>query len=632
MDWERRCICASDVHDHAGWLGHLGSHQSVSRLRPSAPVWCELATEIRVPAPSSVHDGQVERSGTGRWDEVATAPDDLGTRMAAEIVQETVEECERLLLDAEATAEQIRSAADEDAARVRRDAVRANARLLTELEQRRPQVEASLAAARLVADRAAQISAGVTADAERREGELLEGAEARARAVVDQAEGQLTAATQQNEAAQATYLEATARSQETDERLAIAEQRLREADARLAEADGQVAAATTRLAEADAQMVAATNRAAAADERFAQADALTALATSRAAEADERLAEAARSLAAVAMGTEAVEVRSRAVEARSADVERRFAELLAASQTAIAEANAVIASGEAQATQHRSEADADARRIGELAWSSAEALQRELLEEADAEALEITWMATLEATRIREEAAADARELRAMAASQADADPRALALDPLPAATLPASHAATATPGVLVESDLRPQLAAPARLRRGRSRRRRQLVALVGLVAIVAVVIRFAVGSPYAVTSESMAPTLANGQRVFVNKLVYDLGAPERGDVVVIDLGGHALVKRVVGLSGEVLEGRDGQVFVNGRALPEPYLPAGVGTAAFPAIELRSDELFVLGDNRESSSDSRAFGPVRARDVVGRAEMVMWPPGDIRTL
>ena len=553
----------------------------------------------------------MERTGTGRWDEAATADVDLGTQVAAEIVQETVEECERLLLDAEATAEQIRGAADEDAARVRRDAVRANARLLTELEQRRPQVEASLAAARSVADRAAQISAGVTADAERRAGELLDGAEARAREVVGQAEGQLTLATQQNEAAHATYLEAATRSQETDERLAIAEQRLREADARLSEADGQLAAATTRLAEADALM---------------------AVATGRAAEADARLAEAARSLAAVATGTEAVEVRSRAVEARSADVERRFAELWAASRTAVAEANAVIASVEAQATQHRSEADADARRIGELAWTSAEALQRELLEEADAEALEITWMATLEATRIREEAAADARELRAMAQSQADADPRALTLDPLPADTVPALPAATATPGVLLESDLRPQVAALPKLRRGRSRRRRRLVALVGLVAIVAVVIRFAVGSPYAVTSESMAPTLANGQRVFVNKLVYDLAAPERGDVVVVDVGDAALVKRVVGLSGEVVEGRDGQVFVNGRALPEPYLPAGVETAAFPAIELRSDELFVLGDNRGSSSDSRVFGPVRAQDVVGRAEIVMWPPGDIRTL
>ena len=553
----------------------------------------------------------MERSGTGRRHEAASAGDDLGTQVAAEIVQETVEECERLLLEAEATAEQIRSAADEDAARVRRDAVRANARLLVELEQRRPQVEASLSAARSVADRAAQISAGVTADAERRAAELLDGAEAHAREVVGQAERQLTVARQQNEAAQAAYLEASARSQETDERLALAELRFREAEARLSQADGQLAVATARLAEADALMVAATGRAA---------------------DADERLAKAAQSLAAAAAGTEAVEVRSRAVEARSADVERRFAELGAASKAAVAEANALVASVEAHAIQHRSDAAADARRIGELAWSSAEALQRELLEEADAEALEITRMATLEAARIREEAEADVRELRAMVKRQADSDLRSLTIAPPPADAGLELQAAVATPGALAESDVRPQAVVPAKVRRGWSRRRRRLVALVGLVVVVAVVIRLAVGSPYAVTSESMAPTLANGQRVFVNKLVYDLGAPERGDIVVVGVGDDALVRRVVGLSGEVVEGRDGQVFVNGTALPEPYLMAGVETPAFPAMQLRFDELLVLGDNRGFSLDSQVFGPVRAQDVVGRAEIVLWPPSDIRTL
>ena len=133
-----------------------------------------------------------------------------------------------------------------------------------------------------------------------------------------------------------------------------------------------------------------------------------------------------------------------------------------------------------------------------------------------------------------------------------------------------------------------------------------------------------------------MVPVLIDGERVVVNKFLYDLRAPGRGDVVVIDPAvdrpDDALVKRAVGLPGESIEGRDGTVLVNGRALSEPYLEADVVTSEFAPIELRADELFVLGDNREVSSDSRAFGPVMTDEVVGRAEAVVWPPSDLRRL
>ena len=132
-----------------------------------------------------------------------------------------------------------------------------------------------------------------------------------------------------------------------------------------------------------------------------------------------------------------------------------------------------------------------------------------------------------------------------------------------------------------------------------------------------------------------MSPQLIDGERVLVNKVVYDLRAPHRGDVVVIEPGADrddTVVKRVVGLPGETIAATDGEVLVNGRPLSEPYLGSDVATSSFEPIELHADEVFVLGDNRDASADSREFGPVRLEELVGRAEAVVWPPGDLRRI
>lgn len=525
----------------------------------------------------SVHDGAVERADAHRGDRQPTPREAaVDPQIAAEIVQETVEECERLLLDAEATAQEIREAAAQDAARVRREAVRSNARLLTDLEQRRPQVEATLAGARAVAERATRLSAGVVADAERQARDLASTAEARAKEVVSEAAKQLDAAKGQNVAAEASY---------------------READERRSEA-------TARLGEANALMAATTLRA-------SEADALMAAATEQAAEADRRMAEATQVRAAAEATTHAIEVRSREVEARRAEVDERFAALWAASEAAAARTTALT--------------------------ESSEALQRELLEEADAEALEITWQATLGATRIRDDAETEAREMLALARRQIDDDARATTIAAVRAAPIVTVPSAPTVPSaildLLVAGSVEPL--EPEALEDGpkpRSRRGRSAMVLVGVVVVGAVLIRFVVGTPYTVESDSMAPALADGQEVAVNKLAYDLGEPARGDVVVLELDGGTLVNRVVGLPGEVVEGRDGIVIVDGRALQEPYLVTAVDTSSFPPVELRSDEIFVLGDNRVVASDSRAFGPVRVDAVVGRAEAVLWPIGELRRL
>ena len=86
-------------------------------------------------------------------------------------------------------------------------------------------------------------------------------------------------------------------------------------------------------------------------------------------------------------------------------------------------------------------------------------------------------------------------------------------------------------------------------------------------------------------------------------------------------------IKRVIGLPGETVEGRQNRVFVDGKELVEPYLPLGPTTRDFPPVTLGENELWVMGDNRENSSDSRVFGPIDESTVVGRAFVRVWPPG-----
>lgn len=131
------------------------------------------------------------------------------------------------------------------------------------------------------------------------------------------------------------------------------------------------------------------------------------------------------------------------------------------------------------------------------------------------------------------------------------------------------------------------------------------------------------------VDGHSMEPTLHDGQYLMVNKLAYRLGLPERGDIVVFPSpqdGGRALIKRVVGLPGEEVAIYDGQVYINGARLMEPYLASNLGMGDWGPIVLQQDEYLVLGDNRGNSNDSRNFGPVRGAVLIGKAWFSIWPP------
>jgi len=124
-----------------------------------------------------------------------------------------------------------------------------------------------------------------------------------------------------------------------------------------------------------------------------------------------------------------------------------------------------------------------------------------------------------------------------------------------------------------------------------------------------------------------MRPTLDPGQRIAVAPL---LRPPRRGDLVVVRRPGRLeVVKRVVGLPGEQVRLRAGRLEVDGRPVPEPYLPGGSGAGELD-LRLGPAQYLVLGDHRAASTDGRDFGPVGADAVVGRVRFAYWPPRRLR--
>ena len=161
------------------------------------------------------------------------------------------------------------------------------------------------------------------------------------------------------------------------------------------------------------------------------------------------------------------------------------------------------------------------------------------------------------------------------------------------------------------------------------------------LIGSVTAFIYFFVMAPYVVQGRSMESTLHDGERVMVNKALYYFQDPQPGDIVIIhpDASGENWIKRVVAVAGDTVEARNNQLYVNGQPLAEAYLEENKQKAAAAGVTLTEDfgpvkvgenSVFVLGDNRSNSTDSRIIGPVRLDHVVGRAEFVYWPISSIR--
>ncbi len=156
------------------------------------------------------------------------------------------------------------------------------------------------------------------------------------------------------------------------------------------------------------------------------------------------------------------------------------------------------------------------------------------------------------------------------------------------------------------------------------------IAVLVGAI-VVALIVRTYLLQAFSIPSASMEGSLEIRDRLLVNKLSYHFGDVERGDIVVFERPETLaspyddLIKRVIGLPGDVVEGHDNQVFVNGEALLEPYLDADVSIGDFAPIDVPAGHVFVMGDNRNDSTDSRVFGPIDVDRIEGEAFLRYWP-------
>ncbi len=154
------------------------------------------------------------------------------------------------------------------------------------------------------------------------------------------------------------------------------------------------------------------------------------------------------------------------------------------------------------------------------------------------------------------------------------------------------------------------------------------LVILLGGIAIftlINVTIQYSI-----VDGSSMEPNLHNGQRLLINKISYNSSPPKRGDIIIfppphIANPNKDYIKRVIGLPGETIEIIDGVVYINGSPLDEPYIEEPTNNNLVPRI-IPGNEYFVLGDNRNNSTDSRHGWTVPLSDIVGKAWLSIWPP------
>lgn len=187
------------------------------------------------------------------------------------------------------------------------------------------------------------------------------------------------------------------------------------------------------------------------------------------------------------------------------------------------------------------------------------------------------------------------------------------------------------------------------------SRAGRELLEWVKALAIAGVlvlVIRWLLISPFIVDGDSMQPNFWDRERIIVNKIVYDIWKPDRGEVIVFHVPsqGRDFIKRVIGLPGDTIKVEGDTVYVNGEPVAETYLQEVIADAAakgqlynryksdltnfpnsrFPDGVVPDGTLFVMGDNRSYSEDSRSIGYVAMSDVVGRADLVFWPLSDFK--
>ncbi|WP_256761453.1 signal peptidase I [Cohnella sp. WQ 127256] len=167
------------------------------------------------------------------------------------------------------------------------------------------------------------------------------------------------------------------------------------------------------------------------------------------------------------------------------------------------------------------------------------------------------------------------------------------------------------------------------------------------IAGILVFVIRWFLVSPFIVDGPSMQPNFLNRERIIVNKILYDIREPKRGEVIVFHVPdeGRDFIKRVIGVPGDTVKVEGDQVYINGEPLDETYLKSAYDEAhaagvlynkqndersnfpnnEFPEGTVPEGTVFVMGDNRSNSEDSRMIGYIQMDEIVGRADLIFWP-------
>lgn len=167
------------------------------------------------------------------------------------------------------------------------------------------------------------------------------------------------------------------------------------------------------------------------------------------------------------------------------------------------------------------------------------------------------------------------------------------------------------------------------------------------LIALILVVlIRWLLFQPFIVQGPSMQPNFVTGQKLIVNEILYDIRKPERGEVIVFHVPseGRDFIKRVIAVAGDTVQVEGDKVIVNGKPVSETYIQEAIDEAHaedrlynslnfpnsdFPDGKVPEGHVFVMGDNRSNSTDSRMIGYVPLEDIIGRADLIFWPLKDI---
>jgi signal peptidase I len=158
-----------------------------------------------------------------------------------------------------------------------------------------------------------------------------------------------------------------------------------------------------------------------------------------------------------------------------------------------------------------------------------------------------------------------------------------------------------------------------------------EIVVIVAAAFALAMLVQAFIVKPFTIHQISMEPTLHEGDRILISRLSYHFHDPKAGDVVVLHSpvdSSEDLVKRVVAVGGDTVAIHDGDLFVNGAAVVEPYLAEQDIRGEYPETTIPEGQVFVLGDNRNNSGDSRLFGPIDVDSIIGSAFAIYWPIGD----